>query len=175
MADLHVDDAIDRAVRDMASVEPDARLRARVLTAIEQPRPRAFGWPYVVAAGAVAILIVMVTMRTPERAPVEQALAPRSAPAVVERPIAPTPGAGVAEAVTRPARRVAPGRREPSTVAPAGGLPETIPALAEIHPLVTRPPQTPTGDIDPDAIVIAPMGDLPGIAEPPGGRDERPR
>jgi hypothetical protein len=173
MADSHLNDAIDRAVRDMMAVEPDARTRARVLSAIEQPRVRAFTWTYV-AAGAVALVLLMVMMRAPERPPLEQAAAPRSVPVAPQRPIA-AADSHVPAATPRAAKRVERRSHEPATTTPAAALPETVPALGEIPPIVTRPPQMQTEDVDPDAIVIAPMGDLPEIAEPPGGRDERPR
>lgn len=175
MADNRLDDAIDRAVRDMVTVEPDAQTTARVMMSIESPRIRAFDWRYVAAAGALAILFLAVMLRTPEKASIQQAAAPSSAPAIVERPVAPTSVPNVPEDTARPAARVTARRHAPPTVAPAAGLPDTIPPLEEIRPIVTRPPQTPVGDLEPDAIVIAPMGDLPEIAEPPGGRDERPR
>lgn len=54
-----LDMAIDRAVREMLDVEPPAGLRGRVLDRIESPR-RGFGWMWIAAPLAAAMLILAV-------------------------------------------------------------------------------------------------------------------
>ena len=73
MSERQLDDAIDRAVRDMMSVDADGAFRARVFERLEQPKPR-IGWRAMALAGAAASIVVISLMvtRTPEPAPVIQ-------------------------------------------------------------------------------------------------------
>ena len=65
-----LDDAIDRAVRDMTNVDPMAGFERRVMRRIDRPSPRRFGWlPLAAAASAVALLIVLGAVLTKRTAP----------------------------------------------------------------------------------------------------------
>jgi hypothetical protein len=97
-----LDDAIDRAVRDIMRAEPRAGLRGRVLTEIErQPRGfvlrPAFAGAALLAVAAILVAVLMRPSRTPspETTAVrhEQPAAAPAAPAspVVAPPQAPTP------------------------------------------------------------------------------------
>lgn len=84
MDDRRLDDAIDRAVREIMGVEPRPGLRGRVLERVNRPGRPALPWLRVAAtAGAIAavLLIVTLTQREPEqpRAPIV-AVAPRATP-----------------------------------------------------------------------------------------------
>jgi hypothetical protein len=66
MTDRHLDDAIDRAVREMMSVDADPGFRARVFARLEQPRVRRFTWPgFALIAAAAAVVLAIVLTRTP--------------------------------------------------------------------------------------------------------------
>jgi hypothetical protein len=90
MTEPEIDTAIDRAVRDLMSVDTDAAFRARVTARLERP-VRRWGWGSLLAASAIAAALVvgMLWMRpTPagllEPAPVARVdgPAPRVAPQV---------------------------------------------------------------------------------------------
>jgi hypothetical protein len=74
MTDKHPDDspldaAIDRAVRDMMSVEPRADLRRRVLSELVEKPARAALWPRLAfGSAALALLIVVMFVLTGRRA-----------------------------------------------------------------------------------------------------------
>ena len=69
MSNDRLDDAIDRAVRDILDVEPPAGLRGRVLDRIEQSRARRWSWAWFAVPGAAvaaaAIAAVVVTNGRP--------------------------------------------------------------------------------------------------------------
>ena len=70
MTDKHLDDAIDRAVREMMSAEPASNLRQRVLDTITRPRRRAIAWSALAygsaALAAIVLLVVSVVTRRPD-------------------------------------------------------------------------------------------------------------
>jgi hypothetical protein len=82
-----VDEAIDRAVRDLMRREPPAGFRARVLSRLEAPARRIAFWPSLAAAaGMVVIAAIGINLR---EARVDEA--PEAAPAVVSPSAAPPP------------------------------------------------------------------------------------
>ena len=101
-----IDDAIDRAVRDLVRQDPAAGFRRRVLSGLDSPARRTVLGPGLAAAAAALSLVTMVVMMRDEPgrpAPAAQQTAagePAAAPVVV--PTAPAPG--------RPAERGAPAR-----------------------------------------------------------------
>ncbi len=112
MEDGRFDTAIDRAVRELMSVEPRGDLRGRVLDAIERPRRR-FSWTWVLApAAAVAILVIAVVLMRPAT----RTEVPRTATDIVLRaPQTPPKAPSVARREERrapsPARFAAPRER----------------------------------------------------------------
>ena len=76
---MPLDDAIDRAVRGMMSVDPAPGFEGRVMQRLERPAPTPVGWPRLTAAVAVgAMLIVLATLLgTKSTAPV---VAPQDVP-----------------------------------------------------------------------------------------------
>jgi hypothetical protein len=70
-ADSHLDAAIDRAVREMMSVEPRADLRQRVLAELVEEPTRATLWPRL-AFGSAALALLIVFMFVFARRPVDR-------------------------------------------------------------------------------------------------------
>jgi hypothetical protein len=101
-----IDDAIDRAVRDLVRQDPAAGFRRRVLSGLDSPARRTVLWPgLATAAAALAVVTMVVMMRDepggPAPAPQQTAVSePAHAPAVVPTPPSPS----------RPAELVAPPR-----------------------------------------------------------------
>lgn len=163
-----IDDAIDRAVRDIMSVEPQAGLRGRVLERIERPGARLFALPRLAGAGALAaIALISFLLVRPVPPPEQPELATNTVPAPVPdagpppetsrsaRDTAAPPAAGPA-APPRQARRSAPRAPAPppapapqfpprGVVAAAtfAGVPETAAATPEVVPLPLDPHATP--------------------------------
>lgn len=90
------DRAIDRAVRDIMSVEPPAGLRRRVLSRLDAPPRRATLLPWFTGAvAALAAVVLAVLLLEPSPAPV--------APPVVEQAAkAPAPSAPAPAAIPTP-------------------------------------------------------------------------
>jgi hypothetical protein len=81
--DSHLDAAIDRAVRDLMSVEPRAGLRERVLAELTGEPVRAAWWPRLaLGSAAIAVVVAVVLMigsRPPQR-PVDRTIAGATPP-----------------------------------------------------------------------------------------------
>jgi hypothetical protein len=170
-----LDQAIDRAVREIINVDGPPDLRARVLSRLEPSSSRVFTWPRLVAAAAVIALLASIPfMRAPR--PAE--------PPTVAGPAHPTPPAArvqvdagaSAQAITpvRPPARHSTRRARTVEATVAAEMPETIPPLEEINPIVVMAPLT--RDIEPAEIDIAPLRPIPdlsveAIAFPPGERN----
>jgi hypothetical protein len=117
--DKLIDEAIDRAVRELMGVDPPAGLRARVLSRLEHRPERLRTVPRAVAyaglAAAVVLLVLVVSRREPDPAPGTQIAAtttesPLPQPAVPTRPVVESSP----PAVRPPGPRVAPDHlREP--------------------------------------------------------------
>lgn len=98
MTDTRLDDAIDRAVREMMNVDPRPGLSRRVLARLETPRTSWLTVPRLAAAAAlVAIIVVALVLVTRTPAPVSQQVAVTPRPPVVappsEEPV-PSPSTG---------------------------------------------------------------------------------
>ena len=69
-SDERLDEAIDRAVRDMMNVEPRPGLRERVLAELNGPPARIALWPRLAFGGAAlavaAVLVALLVSRPPE-------------------------------------------------------------------------------------------------------------
>lgn len=162
MNNQDIDVAIDRAVREMMNVESSSATRAPVFAAFERPERHMGPWMWAAAAAAIALALAISVVRAPRR---ETAPSTATAPAPAVAPVSPAPeeprvanGERVIRTPRRDSGRTAE-RTLAGTVAPE--LPETIPALAEIHPLVVPPPRT--ADIEPEEVVLPPLAAIPGI------------
>jgi hypothetical protein len=115
IGDQELDDAIDRTVRQITSIEPTPGLDRRVLARIEQSgRAPVVMWPRFAAAGlAVAVLLafVMTRSRTPETLP------PPVTTAVTPQP-ARTPQVDRSVAIARPTPDPAPRHRTRAAAPP---------------------------------------------------------
>ena len=169
-----IDDAIDRAVRDIMSVEPRAGLRSRVLDRLERP---AAGW-FALArlAGAAALLVIVAIaflMIPPAPRPVAPptiaSSAPAPAPPSVPPPAVAPPYAGV-PADSAPTRRVRPPQPprapvQPSrplfpaqgVVAAASVAGDSTAALETIEPVAPLPVAAGASPIAIQAIQIEPL------------------
>src|ERR1700752_256925 len=87
LSDKRLDDAIDRAVREIMSVEPRTDLRARVLAELERGATRVALWPRL-AFGAAAIGVAVLLFTTIAQRPTE----PREEPHVASGQPSPSRG-----------------------------------------------------------------------------------
>jgi hypothetical protein len=165
-----IDEAIDRAVRDIMGAEPRAGLRARVLGRLTRPERPWFTFPQLAAAAAlIAIVIVGTTvlLRNRDGAVPYPSHTAKQQPAPIHLP-APLPQVAEtdpprATSVPRPIQRraVFPPR---GSVAAASLPPDAAP------PIAAAPAETP-GDPEPSApslkpIVIAPVTIAPIVVAP---------
>jgi hypothetical protein len=131
MNDKYLDEAIDRAVRDMIRTDGSADVRARVLTAIDRSAARPWPWWRLAAGGTVAaaaLTMFLLTGGNDRVAPPAHVELPRT-PAVAEAPPRAVPVAPKPE--LPPA---APVRARTVATLPAAA-PFEIPALEEPEPL----------------------------------------
>lgn len=147
-SDRDIDDAIDRAVRDIMGLEPRAGLRGRVLERLERPRAGFFALPRLVAAAAVVAIAVtaFLVMR-----PAHERMAPPE--------IASTP-APVAVPDAAPVREPAPPATASAEPAPRRQVPRTAP----------QRPRTPEGVdiVEFPARGVVAAATLAGAMSPPG-------
>jgi len=187
MNEQHLDDAIDRAVRDLMDVDADTAFRAQVLERLEQSKSRRAGWrPLALAGGAaLALVFAVVLNRTPEPAPVTISVAnpPSAASAPLSAPAAP---AGRHEEPRRAVVATAPAHeptvhavaasqiprgRMVATVAPDEAV-ATIEPLESIEPITVAPLDTPR--IATEQVVVPPLAAIEGVQiEPLAPRIER--
>ena len=78
LAETQLDEAIDRAVREMMNVEPRGDLRARVLAELGGPPARVSLWPRL-AFASVALVAAIAVLTTTVRRPSDQPHVPRVA------------------------------------------------------------------------------------------------
>lgn len=164
-----IDDAIDRAVRDIMHVEPRAGFRGRVLGRLEQPGRAAgpvwFTLPRLaVAVAAAMVLAIGIAVLLRNNAPVAPADAPVVAqkeappPAVEVRPVAPPAADPVEPSTKTPAVRP---RREPAVVFPPPGVvTATSVPDSETPPAGARPAPRAGSEliiITPAPLVITPL------------------
>jgi hypothetical protein len=141
-SDKQLDEAIDRAVRELMSLDPPAGLRARVLARIERPAawwmaPRAVA--SVGLAAALLLLALVLARREPEHVPdvriAATAETSRPDPVRPERTTVNPPPAVAQPYDTTRAVSGARRRREDQQVEAASLAPATVPGLAELEPL----------------------------------------
>src|SRR5688572_14869437 len=65
MTDRDLDDAIDRAVRDMMSVDGSSVTGARVVASVERSARRLTLWMWTAAAATAALILAVIVMRGP--------------------------------------------------------------------------------------------------------------
>jgi hypothetical protein len=189
MSEKHLDDAIDRAVREMMNVDAGPAFRARVLARLDRPAPRRMTWPRLAAIGAAmaALVLAIVLTRTSDTgdlAPVAVGQPQAPAPTVARKSEpAPRPAPEPAERTTQ--RSVAPTERAVPNITqyvPQGALTATvadqesampIDALDRIEPIAVAPLDR--SPIAPAPIVVAPLTPISELQIaplfPPSGRD----
>ncbi len=136
-----IDEAIDRAVREIMHREPPPGLRRRVLARLDAPAPRAWVAPRIAFAAAAVLIVVVATVlmlrnnRVAETPRHEIAAAPASTPATPSADRAAPSPPSVVEHTRRPSqpRRIA--RPAPAQSASVGLAP---PAAG---PRTATPPQ----------------------------------
>ncbi|MET0165904.1 MAG: hypothetical protein ABW318_13005 [Vicinamibacterales bacterium] len=130
LAETQLDEAIDRAVREMMNVEPRGDLRARVLTELGGPPARVSLWPglaFATVALVAAIAVLTTTVRRPSDHPHVPRVAtsqPSTTPA--REPVLPTtpPSNDVASSAPRTGTTASKGRdSRHSNTGPAGRVP----------------------------------------------------
>jgi len=167
MTEGDLDRAIDVAVGEMMRVEPSADVTARVLQRLRPSELRLFTWPRLVFAAASALLLAFAILRTPGR--------PTPVPEMATTPSVATPDGASPEAPATTPESTPPmlqaSRTTPSEFAHTGvtstqlEIAPTVPPLEAIEPLIVEPPRPP--DIEPDAIVIAPLPEIPDVRVEP--------
>ena len=93
LAETQLDEAIDRAVREMMDVEPRGDLRARVLAELGGPPARVSLWPRLAFGSmvlAAALLVFFLFAKRPADRAVEHSVAGARPPAPVAGPTAAT-------------------------------------------------------------------------------------
>jgi hypothetical protein len=109
--DSHLDAAIDRAVREMMSVEPRADLRQRVMAELAEEPARTTLWPRLAfgsAALAVLVVLMFLFIKRPTDRAVEQTIVgsqpPASAPGSTRGATGPATGTAPKTADSGPVR-----------------------------------------------------------------------
>jgi hypothetical protein len=183
MTDRHVDEAIDRAVREMMEVDPPAGLRARVMARVDQPPSRLWTWPRLMAIAAVpaALVLVVFLTRGPDSDTQPRTAAAGPQPPAPMQPVIATPqpvagsapsmAAGDSRPVAATRRRAGVADRMPGPVEPAAQVAVVTP-LDRIAPVTIDPIAAPT--IAPSPIVITPLDRIADLViEPLPSRGER--
>jgi hypothetical protein len=175
MTDNDIDAAIDRAVRDMMRVRAPEQMRARILAGLERSGPRVFTPPRIAFAGAGALLLAFVLI---------QFAWPDGKQPALPSGVVTVPALGSVDGlagVVPGSPQVPPGvpASQPRLVSAAAApplveMPDTIPALEDLDPLVVPAPRV--ADIEPAGVTIAPLATIPDVVVeplpfPPGSRD----
>jgi hypothetical protein len=165
MNDTRLDAAIDRAVREMTSVEPRAGAGVRLRVELRHPSRRTVRGMPLAAVAATAIAAVAIVAIVDRAEPVITRVAIPDIAAPPAQPPAALPQVRSSPETMAPPRRVLrAGRRALDTVH-AATLPDTIPALATIDALVIDNPTT--GDIEPDPVDVPAVTAIPEITIAP--------
>jgi hypothetical protein len=191
MSEQHLDDAIDRAVREIMNVDADAAFRTRVLARVERRATQWPGWPRWAAAGAAigAVVLAFVLMRAPaNEGPEPASVKHQPTQALEQTPTAPENRTAVA-AANPPIKSPSAGPAQRTIVTPdathglpagtiAGAVVEdpravTIEALERIEPIALAPLAPST--IAPAPIEFAPLEPIARVQiaplSPPVERD----
>lgn len=169
-----LDDAIDRAVRDIMSLDPRPGLRGRVLSRLERAERPWFAFPQLAAAAALILIIVAAVLLrsvgTPEP-PVSPMVATREPasihlPAPAERTIPDTvrkPAAGA----TAASRTGVPSVFPPRNRVAAASVPVDTTSPETVAPAAAAPPaELPSSELAPKPIVIEPLKVEPIVIPP---------
>jgi hypothetical protein len=155
MPERDIENAIDRAVRDLMNVDADTAFRARVSARLDRPSRHGLSWRYVVLAGGAAAIVLAVLMMHRSTPGTEPPVTAENAPP----PVAPAPTA-VREspaAANAPARE--PVRR--ATVRITAPARTFVPPIAPNTIVAAVAPDEPAVDIEPltatTPIVVAPV------------------
>jgi hypothetical protein len=177
MNDTKLDAAIDRAVREMTSVEPRAEAEARMRAVLRHPPRRTVRWTPLAAVGAAAIAALVIAafaivaiVDRPE--PVSTRVAVPDVTAPPPEPPAALPQVRSAAETTAPPQRVVRAGRRALDRVQAATLPDTIPALDTIDPLVIE--IAVAGDIEPPPVVVPAVTAIPEITIAPLAVAEAP-
>jgi hypothetical protein len=167
-----LDEAIDRAVRDIMSAEPRPGLRGRVLERLEHPRTAWFTVPRFAAAAAVLASVVLAVFLLTRPAPVEPTSVAETQPVLPAPPVvAPRQDPGSVPPPPDPKRtvkaRVPPAFPAPGTVA-AANVPETMAFAADVPdlPRIVVVDGIPAPAIVFDKITIQPIAMPPIVIDP---------
>ena len=168
-----IDRAIDRAVRDIMSVEPPAGLRRRVLSRLEAPPRRVALLPWCTGVvGALAAVVLAVLLLEPSPAPVAPPLVEQAAKAPAPSPVAtPTP-----QSTPEPASVAGAQTARPTTTDTAIRMPRVTnvfgtpgagvtAAAADLEDVVF--PETPTAAAREETAGMPPPISIPPITIPP--------
>lgn len=161
-----IDEAIDRAVRDIMHREPPPGLRRRVLARLEEPEPRRFV-PRLAFALAAAIVVIGATMTVMRTTSAPQP-APAAAPATVaaESPRVPPPQAAPPPAIASPLASV-PIRRQAAATRPR--RPQPVTDAAELTRIFgPRQGRVAAAGL-PDDLRVPSAPTTTALVEPPGG------
>lgn len=181
-SDPAVEAAIDRAVRELMSVDAPADLRRRVLARLETPAPRAFPW-FRLAAGAslaAAVLAVFVLVRSrdagprPQERPNERPVAAAQPPEQTSLPSSMRRDRPVSKTVSDGRKRLESPRVVTATATVAEvDLGFEIASLTAIDPITIVPLDPPS--IAPAGLSIVPLTPIVevqvGPLSPSSGRD----
>lgn len=174
-----LDQAIDRAVREMMEVDSDAAFRARVLARLATPKPVSWRRTAAVTAAAASLMAALLVFRSqgprldvPSDNPANASgtMAQRAAPAALPAPVVQAQPREAQRDAGRPARATSSAATAPLhalTSVPAGmvvatvaeaGLEPALEALDPIEPIAIAPLEPEA--IAPRAIVIAPLAPI---------------
>lgn len=148
MSERRLDEAIDRAVRDMMDVDPRPGLSRRVAARLDEPRTSWLTMPRIAAAAALVVLAVAAVLLVPRTpAPVREQVS------VTRQTAPPAPRVDREAAVT--SRE--PARVRPERAARAPRTPRRVEnASEEIPPFVSNVHVAPLAELAP--ITVAPAG-----------------
>ncbi len=172
MTDTRLDDAIDRAVREMMSVDPRPGLSRRVLARLDEPRTPWLTVPRRAAAAAlVAVIVVAIVLVTRTPAPVSQQVSVTRTPASpapqTEMHVPPTPADSTARVAThapRARRTVRQPRATAEDIPPFAGSVNVDP-LASIAPIAPRPVEP--SAIESPEIIVTPLAPIEPVRVDP--------
>lgn len=166
MTESDLDHAIDVAVREMMRVESTSDVRTQVLQRLQRTEQRVFTWPRLAVAAAAALLLAFILLRAPRPTPViEMTATPPVATPIAASPEAPATAPESATASPQASRDASNELEHNAVDAMQFDIAPTVPSLAPIEPLVVEPPRS--RPIEPDAIVIAPLPEIPDVRVEP--------